>query len=241
MKLTFISDTHNKHHNVGISSKGGDIIFHSGDATGRGNRYEIEEFIEWYSGLNYKHKVFIPGNHDFGFEREPEVYKKMFKDAGIHLLNDSGVTLDGVKIWGSPVTPWFCDWAFNRARNGNEAAMYGVDYIFPHWDMIPEDIDVLLTHGPPYMILDELEFIDGTPKGQFVGCEDLLKRVKELDVKVHAFGHIHCGYGTEEQDGTLFINASSLDETYSPGNKPIDVEYTDGEIKSYDIVDKDTL
>jgi len=230
MNFTFISDTHNKHHGVGVSSNGGDIIFHTGDATSQGGEWEIIRFLDWYSKLNYTHKVFTPGNHDFGFEKEPEKYKKMFKEAGVHLLIDSGVTLDGIKIWGSPVTPWFHNWAFNRARNGSEAALHNVDYIFPHWDMIPNNLDVLLTHGPPYMILDELQYIDGTPKGQFIGCEDLLKRIKEVKPKIHAFGHIHCGYGTKEEDGTLFINAASLDESYSPGNKPINVEFIDGNV-----------
>lgn len=234
MKLTFISDTHNKHHSIGLSSKGGDIIMHGGDATGRGAEWEIIKFIEWYSKLDYVHKVFVPGNHDYGFEREPEKYKQMFKDAGIHLLNDSGVTLDGIKIWGSPVSPWFHNWAFNRARTGAEAALYGIDYIFPHWDMIPNDTDILITHGPPYQILDELVFPDGTPRGQFVGCEDLLKRVKEVKPKIHMFGHIHEGYGVKEEDGTLFVNASSLDACYCTGNKPIDVEYVDGKVDSCD-------
>ena len=228
MKFTFISDTHNKHNNIDVGS--GDILFHSGDATGHGSFGEIENFANWLAKQDYKHKVFTPGNHDFDFESKPEIYFKMFKELGIHLLIDEGVTLDGVKIWGSPVTPWFHDWAFNRARNGTEVSLYKVDYIFPHWDMIPNDTDVLLTHGPPHEILDELQFINGVPKGQFVGCEDLLKRVKEVKPKIHAFGHIHCGYGTKEKDGTLFINASSLDEMYSPGNEPIKVKYKNGKI-----------
>ena len=229
MKLTFISDTHNRHDNIPDVGSG-DIIFHGGDATGHGSLWEIESFLEWYSSLDYTHKVFIAGNHDFGFEKEPAKYEKMFKEAGVHLLNDSGITIDGIKIWGSPVTPWFCDWAFNRARNGSEAAMYNCDYIFPHWDMIPDDTDILVTHGPPYQILDELESSRGVPNGQFVGCEDLLKKIKEVKPVIHAFGHIHCGYGTLEQDKTLFINASSLDESYSPGNKPIKVEYVNGKL-----------
>lgn len=241
MDLTFISDTHNRHHQVGVSDAGGDIIIHSGDATGRGSEWEIKEFLDWYSELDYSHRVFIPGNHDFGFEKEPEKYRKMFEEAGVHLLIDSGVTLEGIKIWGSPMTPWFCDWAFNRARNGSEAALHNVDFIFPHWDMIPMDTDILVTHGPPYMILDELETIAGTPKGQFVGCEDLLKRIGEVKPKIHSFGHIHCGYGTLEKDGTLFINASCLDETYSPGQEPINVKYVDGKVESYDIIDKESV
>lgn len=226
MELGFISDTHNRHNDIDVG--GGDIIFHSGDATGRGRSYEIEDFIEWYSKVNYCYKVFTPGNHDFGFEREYTKYKNMCEEAGIICLNDDYVTVEGLKIHGSPVTPWFHNWAFNRARNASEASLYGIDYIFPHWDLIPNDVDVLLTHGPPYEILDELVYPDGSPKGQFVGCEDLLKKVKEVKPKIHAFGHIHEGYGTHEEDGTLFINASSLDECYCPGNEIVKVEYVGG-------------
>lgn len=226
MDLTFISDTHNRHHQIDVGS--GDIILHSGDATSRGWWNEIKDFAEWYAKQDYKHKVFTPGNHDFGFEKEPQKYRDMFKDLGIHLLIDEGVTLEGIKIWGSPVTPWFHDWAFNRARNGQEASLYKVDYIFPHWDMIPMDTDVLITHGPPYLILDELQYVDGTPKGQFVGCEDLAKRVKEVKPKIHAFGHIHCGNGSLIEDDILFINAANLDECYSYSYKPAKVKYEDG-------------
>lgn len=231
MDFTFISDTHNKHNQIDVGS--GDILFHTGDATSMGYFHEIQAFAEWFAKQDYKHKVFTPGNHDFGFEKEPAKYYEMFKDLGLHLLIDERVELEGVKIWGSPVTPWFWNWAFNRARNGAEAAMHNVDFIFPHWDMIPNDIEVLLTHGPPYMILDELCYVDGTPKGQFVGCEDLAKRVEEIKPKIHAFGHIHCGHGAVEQNDTLFINGANLDEAYQSGYEPIKVKYVAGAVESY--------
>ncbi len=229
MDLTFISDTHTKHNLIDVG--GGDILFHSGDATYRGHFNEIEEFLKWYSTRDYRHIVFTPGNHDFGFETDPRTYREMFKDAGVHLLIDETVVLDSIKIHGSPVTPWFHNWAFNRARNAAEASMYNIGYAHTHWDMMPDDTDVLLTHGPPYKILDELQYVNGDPKGQFVGCEDLLKRVKEVKPKIHGFGHIHCAYGTKEEDGTLFVNASNLDEGYGYSNEPIKVEYIDGKAK----------
>ena len=230
MDFTFISDTHNRHNNIGVSSTGGDIIFHSGDATSQGGDYAIKKFIEWYSSVNYKHKIFIPGNHDFGFEREYGKYSKLCEEAGIRCLNNTLVEVDGIKIYGSPATPWFYDWAFNYGRTEAESIMYKVDPIKPLWDVIPEGLDVLLTHGPPYGILDELQFIDGTPKGQWVGCYHLRDRIMQVKPKIHAFGHIHCGYGTQQEGETLHINASSLDETYSPGNEPINVKYVDGKV-----------
>lgn len=227
MKLVFISDTHNMHLRI-PDVGGGDIIFHTGDISGRGYEYEIEDFIQWYGELDFSHRVLVPGNHDFGFESDYAKYKTMCDEAGIILLNDSGITIDGIKIWGSPMSPWFHNWAFNRGRNDNECALYGVDPIKPHWDMIPEDTDILLTHGPVYGILDELVFVGGTPKGQFVGCVDLRNRIRGLNLKIHSCGHIHEGYGTYIQDGVLHINASSLDQCYSPGNEPIKVKWVNG-------------
>lgn len=227
--ITFLSDTHNRHDEIETGS--GDILIHSGDATGMGYECEIRDFAEWFAKQDYEHKVFTPGNHDWGFEKEPAKYREMFKELGIHLLIDESVTLEGIKIYGSPVTPWFLNWAFNRARNGAEAALHNIDYIFPHWDMVPMDTDILITHGPPYMILDELQYVNGDPKGQFVGCEDLAKRIAEVKPKVHAFGHVHCGNGMLEQDGTLYINAANLDECYSYSYEPFSILYKDGKIK----------
>ena len=121
-------------------------------------------------------------------------------------MNDSGVTIHGINIWGSPITPWFYDWAFNRER--------GVE-INKHWKLIPKNTDILITHGPPSGILD-LVNADRT-----VGCEDLLKRINSIKPKVHVFGHIHEAYGSEVSGYTKFINSSILDEHYEIKNNPI--------------------
>ena len=122
-------------------------------------------------------------------------------------MNDSGITIDGIKIWGSPIQPEFFNWAFNRKRGAE---------IDKHWQLIPDDTDILVTHGPPFGYLDE------TARMERVGCVDLLKRIDEIKPKVHVFGHIHEGYGTAINDrDTLFINASVLDEHYRLVNEPI--------------------
>lgn len=231
MKLTFISDTHNRHDYIRGVTKG-DIIFHCGDATVTGYPSEVKAFLKWFEKLPYEHKVFIPGNHDFAFEESADMMYDLFNNAGVHLLIDESVTIDGIKIWGSPYTPWFNDWAFNRARNGIEASLYGIDFIFPHWDKIPNDTDILLTHGPPYDILDQLRDATGKWNGQFVGCQDLAERLEEVKPKIHAFGHIHGNHGALEKDGTLYINASSLDKFHvaSVGWEAINVEYDNGVI-----------
>ena len=216
MKFTCISDTHGKHDLLKIPDA--DVIFHSGDCTGRGRESEIVEFLEWYGKLPHKHKVLIAGNHDFGFESNKERYKKIAEDNGIIYLQDSGCEIEGIKIWGSPQTPEFCDWAFNCWRTEKLAELSDrYEYIGKFWDMIPDDTDILITHGPPYDIMDKCP----NP----VGCVELRKKILEIKPKFHIFGHIHEGAGHLLHDymdpeitdlDTMFINASSLDGRYIP-------------------------
>lgn len=222
MKIVAISDTHNRHRNIKLPE--GDIIVHSGDATGRGTHSEVQHFLDWYSKLDYKHKIFVPGNHDMLFESDPALTKQMCVERGIILLNDSGIEIDGLKFWGSAVSPWFHNWAFNRRRTQEDATRFGDKWIKEHWDLIPEGTDVLITHGPPYKILDQLTYVDGTLKNEFVGCEDLLAAIQRVKPGVHIFGHIHCGYGEKHVDGTSFYNAAICDETYSASNSPHVIE-----------------
>jgi Icc-related predicted phosphoesterase len=244
MRILAISDTHNRHKQIkGVVSKkqleqakedgnylhsiDADVIVHAGDATGRGEEWAVEAFLDWYTDLPYLHKIFVPGNHDKGFEHSPALFRQMCEDRGVILLIDQGIEIDGVKFWGSPVQPWFCNWAFNRARNLTEATLRQIREIKPHWDLIPNDTNVLITHGPPYGILDELLHFDGTPKGQFVGCEELLWAVQRVKPDIHIFGHIHCGYGEKHVNGTSFYNASSCDEAYGLVNPPHLIELYD--------------
>lgn len=236
LKLVAISDTHNYHNKIkafkDVNDLGeekeplsGDILIHSGDATGRGEIWEVENFLKWLGKQNFKHKIFVPGNHDWACELQPTLVKEFADKYGVILLNDSGIEIEGVKFWGSPVQPWFYSWAFNRRRTLEEASRYNQPWIKNHWDMIPEDTDILITHGPPYEILDELLYVDGTPKGEFVGCQELLAAIKRIKPDIHIFGHIHCGYGEKHVDGTSFYNASICDEMYSASNAPHIIEY----------------
>ena len=170
---------------------------------------DVDKFSKFVSQLNYKHKIVIAGNHDFCFESElKEEAESIFKRDQIIYLNDSEVIIENKKFYGSPIQPWFHDWAFNRQR-GEE--------INKHWLQIPIDTDILITHGPPYGILDKCYH------GARVGCEDLLKKVKEIRPKIHAFGHIHEEYGTTIMDNIVFVNACSLDEKYKVVNNPIEI------------------
>ena len=207
IKIDLLSDTHNRH--ARCKCDGGDILIHAGDMTGRGEKNEIIEFLDWFSEQDYKELILIPGNHDFGFEKTAKECVTMCKDRGITLLNDSGVTVQGIKIWGSPVQPWFHDWAFNRKRGAE---------IKRHWDLIPDDTEILVTHGPPMGILDMTTFVDGSPNIP-VGCQDLIDKLAKTQVKLHVFGHIHEARGVLYSGPRTYVNAAFLDRMYYPQAK----------------------
>ena len=209
MKLTIhaISDTHNRHLNLKLP--GGDILIHAGDATLKGLHSEIVPFLDWYADQDYSSLIFVPGNHDFLFEKDPELVSKMCSERGIILLNDSGTDLEGIKVWGSPITPWFFDWAFNRHANE----------IKKHWDMIPNNTEILITHGPAHNVLD---FIPKQNKS--AGCPYLLEKIMASQIKLHVCGHIHEGRGYTYKHAKTWVNASVLDGRYRPiGNNPTEI------------------
>jgi Icc-related predicted phosphoesterase len=203
MRFVAISDTHGSHQ---FDLPPGDVILHAGDVSSRGLKAEVEHFVDWFSNLDYQYKVFIAGNHDFFFEKaSPGEIQALIPDNLIY-LNDSGVEIEGIKIWGSPIQPWFYNWAFNRQRG---------DDIKRHWALIPTDSDIVITHGPVFGIQDQ------TFHGQLVGCKDLLRAIQRVAPKVHVCGHIHEAYGTKQVGETLFINASILDLGYTIAHDPV--------------------
>lgn len=205
MKIVCISDTHGGHDKMRIPD--GDLLLHAGDMSKRGKEPEIRDFDAWLGTLPHRYKVIIAGNHDFLFESDPTFAASLITNA--IYLNDSEVTIEGLRIWGSPVTPWFYDWAFNRFR--------GAD-IRPHWDLIPAGIDILMTHGPPANILD------CTISGKSVGCEDLSEAIARVRPRLHLFGHIHEAYGIAHQNQIQYINACMMDINYKPVNQAIVIE-----------------
>jgi len=203
LRIVAISDTHEQHETIKLPA--GDILICSGDITYNGKPFAVSQFNTWFAAQPYPHKVLIAGNHDFLFEKE-RAYARSLIISNIIYLENTGCEIMGLKFWGSPETPWFFDWAFNRRR--------GAD-IRRYWDEIPADTDVLITHGPPFGILDK------SSDGQNIGCEELLVAVQRTRPRVHIFGHIHEGFGVEQRDGTIFVNASQLDMHYKPANAPI--------------------
>lgn len=213
MKIVCLSDTHNCNEQIEVPE--GDILLHSGDATIRGTQPEVEEFLGWYSSLPHQYKIFVAGNHDWLYETNNHFARMITANFNIIYLQDSFIEIEGLKIYGSPWQPRFFDWAFNLNRGAELAEK---------WKLIPNDIDILITHGPPNGILDEVERKYWTEN---TGCEELIKKIEELSknqLKLHLFGHIHCGYGQIEKFGVKFVNASNCDEDYNPTQPPIVVE-----------------
>ncbi len=204
MKFVVISDTHGLHDRLELPP--GDVLIHGGDVSKRGYTREIKSFVDWFAAQPHPHKIFVAGNHDYFFEQKPQAEIDAIIPSNVIYLNDSGIELNGIRIWGSPIQPWFCDWAFNRQR-GPE--------IRKHWDLIPPATDILITHGPPFGFHDRLI------TGVAVGCEELTKKVWEVKPKIHIFGHIHEAYGESETDGVRFINAAVLNHRYEMQNAPI--------------------
>ena len=219
MKLVLISDTHCQH--KALKMPEGDVLIHAGDWTHRGEEPLTIEFLKWFNSQPYKHKIFIAGNHDFYPERYPESFRTLVRTAAPSCvyLEDESVVIEGYKVHGSPVSPEFCDWAFNRFR--------GPD-IQKHWDMIPSDTEILITHGPILGYGDTLSAYGSEP-GKNIGCRNLLdtidSRLKEL--KLHVSGHIHEGAGTYAHSNIIVVNASVLDERYRMRNQPVVVTLAD--------------
>jgi len=220
MKITFISDTHNKHKQITNLLPGGDLIIHAGDLTSMGYKHEIQQFLKWFNSLNnYTHKVFIAGNHDFGFQETPDACKEFldfydrvtYLQDNFHLIDEDYQT--EVKVYGSPWQPEFHNWAFNLPRQGKE--------LEDTWNNIPMDADILITHGPAWGHLDTVKF---NPTFN-LGCELLAERIKVVKPKIHVCGHIHTGYGYKFDGDTHYINAAVLDENYNFTQKPLTVDW----------------
>ena len=180
MKILHLSDTHGKHHLLKNLPKA-NIIVHSGDVSEDGTESEVLDFLNWFCGLDYQFKIFVAGNHDFCLESgQIEGLSE-----NCHYLSNSGAEIDGIEFWG---VPYFLS---NELNGDTEQLM----------SKIPKETNILITHRPPYGILD---FDDGNN----FGCVDLLQTVPKIRPKYHLFGHIHAGYGIEKSQHTTFINAS---------------------------------
>lgn len=192
VSICCISDTHNQHRRISPLPSA-DILVHAGDISSSGYKSEIQDFAIWCDWLleneKFKEIVLIAGNHDFYFEDHPEEAAQLFQSIGVHYLKDSSITLEGFKFYGAPWQPRFHDWAFNVDRGPLIAAK---------WALIPDDTDILITHGPPLYIGDP------SREGLSVGCFDLLQRIDQLpSLKLHVCGHLHEGNGTYKRSTAM--------------------------------------
>lgn len=212
MKLVLISDTHNEC--KGLVLPDGDVLIHSGDHTGTGKRAQLERAAKWLGGYKnqFRHILTIAGNHDFICQKSHRIATETFMRRGITYLQDARYKIDGVLFYGSPWQPWYHDWAFNFPPFPPDGD--GDRYARRIWGMIPEETDVLITHGPPKGIFDKTQGGWGTREG----CPYLRGRIEGLkNLKVHAFGHIHEANGIFEKDGTTFANSAICNrEQYAP-------------------------
>ena len=190
LRLVLLSDPHGLHREIGIPD--GDVLVHAGDFCSDGRDDEARSFGEFFRSLPHRRKVAIEGNHDRCLEADPDLGREIF--AGCHYLLDSGVEIGGVTFWGSPWQPWFFDMAFNLERGAE---------LREKWGLIPAQVDVLITHGPPQFVLDRTE------TGESVGCEELRHATERTRPRLYVFGHIHHGHGWRRLGRTLHINASN--------------------------------
>lgn len=211
--FTFISDTHGVHKVLTDKLTHGNFLIHSGDISSRGQEREVRDFLKWFNGLdNYDHKIFIAGNHDFLFERQPEKAREIVSEyENVIYLEDESVEIWGFKFYGTPWQPRFRDWAFNL--------MKGSEKLKVKFDKIPEDTDILLTHCPPQGILDRT-----MNNYKNVGSEHLLRKVLQVNPLIHTFGHIHEGYGERRFHDVQFLNSSNMTHRYFLDNDPINLE-----------------
>lgn len=214
MRVVVIGCTHGRHHDVVLPK--GDVLVHTGDYSRRGDAHDVRDFLSWFEIQPFPYKVFVNGNHDGYSEEQPEQFARYVADyaPSATYLNDSGAIIMGLRFWGSPVTPSFCDWWWNRDRG---------PAIKAHWDLIPRDTQVLITHGPPHGILDEVMDVR---KNQ--GCRDLLDAIDDCtDLRAHFFSHLHLNGGQRTVlNDVYYINAAMVDEGYQLTRQPQVVWFT---------------
>lgn len=205
VRLIAIADTHGYHDELDVPD--GDVLVHAGDLTQRGTLKELAAVGHFLAALPHRHKLVIAGNHDWGLQRDPDAARAALGD--VTYLLDGGVTIEGLRFWGSPWQPEFFDWAFNLPRG---------EALAERWALIPEDTDVLITHGPPR------GYGDRCFDGRREGCDDLLARLAVVEPALHLFGHIHEDRGHWQRAETLIVNAT-VAECEAP---PTVLDYIDG-------------
>jgi Icc-related predicted phosphoesterase len=205
-RIVCISDTHDLYHKLDMPD--GDILVHAGDITEEGRTHDIQMFAEWLDKQPYQHKIAIAGNHDYALEDSSDA-REILRDV-CNYLHGNEVIIGCLKFYGFPWTPRFGNLAFNVDRNSKE--------MLELCKSIPLDTDILISHGPPYGILDTNYYQEK------MGCKQMLTRVGNLKPRAHIFGHCHASHGIEEINNTQFVNAAICISKWLPLNKPIIID-----------------
>lgn len=210
-----VADTHLFHDALTVPE--GDVFIHAGDMCRGGSTEDLARSAAWIRSLPHATKIVVAGNHDWPFVRDAQRARELL-GPDVTYLEDSGTTVGTLSFWGSPWQPTYAAWAFNLERGAALAAK---------WALVPDRVDVLITHGPPYGIGDR-----GTVASRS-GCEDLLARVRVVRPKLHLFGHIHQDGGFWEQDGVAFANVTTSDCQRAP--TVIEIAVEDGAVRALEV------
>ena len=210
-KIVIMSDNHS---NWKVDVPDGDIFVHCGDWSYTGSEKSLVKFNNFLGNLPHKHKLYIPGNHELGMEKNFNLYKETLTNGTC--IHNTELEIDGLKFFGSAFTPSFRNWAFMKDDDQRKR----------YWEMAPDDVDVLVTHGPPFGLLDQ-----ATPDGEHLGCIHLRNYIERVKPKLVCFGHIHGSGGSvlplkhwDGEDDTILVNASVLDEKYKLVREPVILE-----------------
>ncbi len=225
MKIVCISDVHGKWNRLTIPEC--DILISSGDYSFRGELHMVKDFHAWLNKQPAKHVISVQGNHEVFVEHNFNTAKQVALEQcpRVHFVDHELVEIEGLKIFCSAWTPWFYNWAYNAYRTLADAQHFQKPYIGDKWRDIPMDINMLVTHGPPAGILDQVYQIDGVTPRERVGCDLLLQKLVQIPtLKHHFFGHIHGSHGETEFHGIKFYNAAICGETYAVDYEPTVVE-----------------
>lgn len=222
--IAAISDTHTLHDQITVPEC--DILIHAGDYSGKGSVADTVEFGRWFGRQPARYKILVPGNHDIIFQRS--FYEaKAYLPADVIVLVDNLVTIEGLNIYGTPWTPFFYDWAFNGLEfepgDGNDYEGGPGRFAVPDADhplmarvfsKIPENTDVLICHGPPKGILDNIRDF------KRIGSQCLMNAIKRVKPKIFICGHAHDGHGYHELPETDCYNVACCNELYKIANQP---------------------
>jgi len=210
LKIVAISDVHCKWNKLVIPEC--DILISCGDYSFRGEKHVVKNFHTWLNKQDARYVISVQGNHELWVEKNFLEAKQVAEEAcpGVYFIDEGLVEIEGIKIYGSAITPFFCDWAWNRYPEG----------LIKAWNKIPDDTNILISHGPPYDILDKTTYANGDPRPEPLGCSFLMHRIKQLkELSLHFFGHIHWQGGqTVNKDGVSYFNTAVCDEMYLPTN-----------------------